>query len=200
MEATLIKALSPRKREILAAARSLFNHKGYQAASMRDLAEVLDIRPASLYSHYPSKEEMLWEIAIRGARAFHQAVLPVAKRDQPIPARLREMIRLHIQVMIENRSASAIFFREWRHLAEPRRSEYAALIAQYEAAFSAQVEAGIQAGLFRSVSPRFTTLMLLSSLNWIQRWYQPGGEIDLEAIAEEAADFVLAGLLRSPSA
>ncbi|MDP5171731.1 MAG: TetR/AcrR family transcriptional regulator [Bacteroidia bacterium] len=185
---------SARKEEILEAARKLMSERGYRATSMRDLAESLHIKPASLYSHYKSKEDMLWEIALRCARAFHEQVLPLAKGTKSASSRLHDMICAHVAVIIELREASAIFFREWRNLEGERKSTYAAYIREYESAFSAMIEEGIDSGEFRDLNPVFSTYSILSSANWVQRWYQPEKGVAPQLIARQIADQGLYGL------
>src|SRR3954452_7464498 len=45
-----------RKEEILAEATRLFAERGYEGASMGDLAERVGLRKASLFHHFPSKD------------------------------------------------------------------------------------------------------------------------------------------------
>lgn len=47
------------KREILNAALDLFSTQGYEATSISQIAEVVGIRKASLYSHFDSKQAIL---------------------------------------------------------------------------------------------------------------------------------------------
>lgn len=54
---------SKTKEHILMEATLLFVKNGYTAVSMRDLAEVIGIKPASLYNHFDSKEA-LWEAVL----------------------------------------------------------------------------------------------------------------------------------------
>jgi AcrR family transcriptional regulator len=54
----MIEKTKPKKRKkeaIYEAAAQLFREKGYKAASMRDLAERVDLKVSSLYSHIGSK-------------------------------------------------------------------------------------------------------------------------------------------------
>lgn len=187
--------LSKRKQQILDAAQHLFSHKGYEVASMRDLADDLKIKAASLYSHYASKDEMLWEIAIRAKQAFFHKVLPLALGEGDVETRLRKMIGAHVEVIIENINASAIFFEEWKHLNEPRRSEFARHQDNYEKSFQAVIEEGIKQGLFRSQNSLFAARSLLSGINWIHKWYKPSGKMKPEEIARQTSDFGLAALL-----
>ncbi|MDR2587516.1 MAG: TetR/AcrR family transcriptional regulator [Coriobacteriales bacterium] len=63
------------KRRIIMAAIELFAAKGYGGASMRDIAKAVDIKTASIYSHFESKEALLY--TIYDAYEFHLAeVLP----------------------------------------------------------------------------------------------------------------------------
>jgi AcrR family transcriptional regulator len=51
-------ALSPRAREIVAAARELLEAEGPQALSMRRIADALGIKAPSLYKHLPDKQAL----------------------------------------------------------------------------------------------------------------------------------------------
>ena len=59
----LVNSGSKTKEHILMEATILFAKTGYHAVSMRDLAEVIGIKPASLYNHFPGKEA-LWEAVL----------------------------------------------------------------------------------------------------------------------------------------
>ena len=47
------------RQRIIDAAIFLFSERGYSKISVRDIAKVVGIKPASLYSHFASKEEIL---------------------------------------------------------------------------------------------------------------------------------------------
>lgn len=56
---------SPRSR-VLAVAERLFSDRGYKAVTLRDIADELGIRQASLYYHFPAgKEELFIEVTER---------------------------------------------------------------------------------------------------------------------------------------
>ena len=80
--------LTPRAREIVAAARGILEEEGAEALSMRRIAERLGIRAPSLYKHVPDKEALEAAIISAGfeeqAAAFEQ-VLEQAP-DDPLGA------------------------------------------------------------------------------------------------------------------
>ena len=47
-----------RKTEIITVAAQLFKEKGYSAVTMRDIAQAMNIKAASLYNHIKSKQEI----------------------------------------------------------------------------------------------------------------------------------------------
>jgi AcrR family transcriptional regulator len=79
--------MSPRRREILKAARELLEAEGLDALSMRNLAERLGIRAPSLYKHFASKDALEAGLISQGFE--EQAALFTAaleQSDEPIVA------------------------------------------------------------------------------------------------------------------
>src|SRR3954467_14860133 len=55
-------APSTTRETILAAARQLFGEKGYDATSLRQIADAVGTTKAAVYYHFPAKEQMLLEL------------------------------------------------------------------------------------------------------------------------------------------
>jgi AcrR family transcriptional regulator len=64
-------------RAILDAARALFVAEGYHNVSIRKIAERIEYSPASIYSYFPSKDDIFYALAEEG---FHLLFTP-----EPIP-------------------------------------------------------------------------------------------------------------------
>jgi hypothetical protein len=56
------------------------------------------------------------------------------------------------------------------------------------------IKAGIARGEFRRLDSRIVGFALLGAINWIPKWYRPGGELSSQEIAEQFADFFLRSL------
>lgn len=192
-----VKVITERKSQILAAAERLFNEKGYLATSVRDLADALGMEAASLYSHYRSKEDILDTVAGRCADEFFDSIRPIASSQLHTQKKLTDMIVAHVGVITRNIDASAVFFREWRHLSEPRRSAYAQRRNEYEGIFRAVVRQGIQENLFKHYDEGFSTRTIMSALNWTHTWYRADGELSSEEIGQHLAGILLNGLVRT---
>jgi AcrR family transcriptional regulator len=84
--------LSPRDREIVAAARELLEEEGREALSMRRLADRLGIRAPSIYKHVSGKEELEAALVSDGFEEI-AAVFEEAVRDAADP--LAELARAY---------------------------------------------------------------------------------------------------------
>lgn len=185
-----------RKAQIRRHATALFQDRGFAATSMRDLAAALGVEAASLYSHIGSKQELLHEVCFRLADQFFAAFDDAeAAAASPTDA-LRGLIRGHVRVLTQDPAASQVFLTEWRHLAEPALTEFAARREAYEARIRALLRRGADTGTLRlpADDERFAALWLLSGLNWLPAWYKADGPLSPNDIAERLTTTLLNGL------
>ena len=185
-----------RKEQIYRAASALFSERGYRSTSIRDIARELDLQGGSLYAHISSKEDVLWEIIARVAESFYAAVRPIAESDGPAYDRLRGMIHAHVGVVVNELARSAVFFQDWRHLSEPRKSEILALRDGYEALFRSTIADGVASGELAARDPRLASIFVLTALNGIPGWFRADGDRTADDIADELANMILDGLGR----
>ena len=186
-----------RRDELLLAAERLFSERGYEATSVREIADALSIKAGSLYTHIATKEDLLWEILSRAADRFFEAVQPIVEADLVTVEKLRRLIAAHVRVITQSATAAAVYSTEWRHLTEPRRGEFAARRDTYEQMVRGLVHDAIREGSFGDVDEKFATLSILSSINWIYQWYRPDGPMTPEEIARRITDLLFNGLRRT---
>ncbi|MDF2629230.1 MAG: transcriptional regulator, TetR family [Symbiobacteriaceae bacterium] len=183
-----------RKDDVLAAAIALFSRKGYHGTTVRDIADEAGMLSGSLYAHYSSKEEMLFDIVQQAAGQFISGIGPMLESDQPAADKLRAAMRSHLRVMALSRDAAAIYLHEWKALTGDRRTIIAEKRNAYEEGLAAIIRQGVEAGEFRPVDAKFARLLVLSALNWLYQWYDPAGALGPDAVADKFADLVLHGL------
>src|SRR5947208_259864 len=141
--------MSARREELTRIAARLFAAQGYQGTSLADLAEALGVQKASLYHHIASKEDLLWEVAVEGAAAFH-AALDGVPADAPAADRIRLALRAHLAVVGGQLDVATVFVREWRHLSAPRRAEFLAERRRYEERIRDLFRAGVEESQLRT--------------------------------------------------
>ncbi len=187
-----------RKEQVIRKAAELFKEKGYAAASMRDLAHMLGIEAASLYSHIKSKEEILRTLCFDMATEFRASLDAVEKQDVSASEKLKNGIIGHIQVMARDLTASAVFMNEHRHLSEPFLREFLILRINYINRFKRIIEEGVATGEFKAtIDKKLSVMTLFSSLNWMPMWYNPDGKIEPESLGDQLADMLVNGLKKA---
>lgn len=183
-----------RKEQIVLASAKLFREKGFEAASMRDIAKMLGIEAASLYSHIKSKDELLEIICFQMADRLLKAIDEVNDIYFNAEEKLRMAISNHVKIVTDDLDASSVFLREWRHLKPGKLKEFIPLRNRYEDGFTQILVNGENENVFEASDKKFAVLTILSAVNWITEWYQPNGKKSPGEIAGHLCDFILTGL------
>ena len=84
--------MKPTKRDIiLSTSAKLFRERGYSATSMRDIANAVGIKAASLYNHISSKQDILKDLLMHIANSFVDGITEI---DYASPGRIDSSSRL----------------------------------------------------------------------------------------------------------
>lgn len=86
------KALHPRQAEILAAVRQAFVEKGFDGASMQDLARAAGMSVGNFYRYFPNKAAIIREMVLVDADEIRRDFDEVLAAPDPMAA-LREGLR-----------------------------------------------------------------------------------------------------------
>jgi TetR/AcrR family transcriptional regulator, cholesterol catabolism regulator len=187
-------ATSTREQLVRAAAR-LFREQGFHGTSVAEIASAAWITKSSLYHHFASKQALLAEILTDTASRVTPAVEAIASADLPAADRLRAAARCHVVELIHDQDMVACFVEEGRFLASEYRDDFVAARDRYEQSFRRILQDGIHSGEFRPVSVRLASLAVLGMCNSVVHWYQPSGDLDVDAVAEQFADLAVRSLL-----
>ena len=192
---TAQRASSERKDQIYRAAARLFSEVGYRATSMRDIAAVLGIKAASLYSHIDTKEDLLWGIISRVADEFDEALRPAEDHLQPPTERLRCALIAYTEVVTRNIEYATVLFSEWHHLSPERRTLVKARRDAVERVFRGVIRDGVVAGVFMPETDiMLTSILALSGANWLPNWFNPEGSLSQHDVAQTFVALLLRGI------
>lgn len=168
---------------ILREAAVLFQHRGYAAATTRELGEAVGIRGPSVYHHYKMKEDILYAICLESLRRLTDRVSAVAETDDAL-LELRALIETHVVNILEDRHMHATMLTEMRYLSVDRRHDVTRKRDEYEGIMCDRITSAQHEGTVRADIPaRQLTLALLSLLNWTIFWFSAEGELDVAAVA-----------------
>lgn len=182
-----------RKEILFQEAAKLFREKGYQAANLRELAKRVGIQGGSLYYHFASKQELLFQLM---NTIMDQMISGLAAElgtsDDPL-TQLRSFFRFHIRFTVCGSDLVYISDDELRHL-EPEN--YQQIIAKRDS-YQQLVEQLLKNG--QKLGWQIEDYKLLSRIaiqmgTGVLGWYRQDGTLSIEEIADRYSQFYYCGL------
>jgi len=187
-----------RQNELLQIAADLFADRGYNATTVRDIADEAGILSGSLYHHFDSKESMIDTILssfIEQTLSQYEAV--VAEGKGPTET-FEGLVRASLDSMVDSRSAILIYQNEARFLAvQPRFSYLRDAHRRFERIWTDVLKDGIAAGEFRdSIDPKLVYRLIRDTVWAAPRWYRPGGSLKPARIIDQYTAVLIDGVAK----
>ena len=192
--------------EVIDAACEVFGEKGFQHATMDDIAERAGVSRATIYLYFENKEAIYRGIAERTIELRRSAVAAIeALPDMPVDLKLREALRITSSVLESRRSlvlfrmfvAEGVWFPD---IAQDARTRLKPNIVDILAALISQ---GMAEGVFRSVDPLVTARLALTPVTagamWVTAWREDsdwgGPRYDMSQLSAHHIEVFMRGLL-----
>ena len=189
-----------RQAQILETAARLICEKGFDKASMGDIADAIGLTKAGLYHHIGSKEELLFEIMSYGMDLFEQKVLSRVMTIADPLERLRATLRGHVLLVIRDRPKEVtVILHESNALKGRYRDRINIRKKRYIHFLEKTFRELVKSGVARRVDPSVAAFAMLGMINWIYQWYLPGGRLNEDALADALSDVFLGGILARPA-
>ena len=183
-----------RLTEILGHATEVFDAKGYEGASMRDLSRESGMSLAGLYYYFESKEKLLYLIQRHTFTTILERLKVRLEEVTDAEMRIRVFIGNHLEYFLANQKAMKVLSHEDEVLKNGFGAEVAAIKREYY-----RICVGLLDELKRERSLQFTTrlavLSLFGMMNWIYTWHNPRVDADAASIAGEMAEIFVRGVL-----
>lgn len=190
-----------RRQELLDAAASMFAEKGFDGASMAQIASSCGVSKALLYHYYKSKEELLYSMLLShclllvrtGEEAVAKAGRTFVGSDQDkARAQLDSLVRSLMQLYIESRDKHVVLLNNLHALPQEQQLE----IKQLEKNL-----VGIIKGLLKELKPGATdavrtalAMYLMGAVNWTYTWFKSDGPVSHDEYASLATSTFLHGI------
>jgi AcrR family transcriptional regulator len=182
-----------RRRSILRAAAGVFRDRGYDGASMDEIAERLDMAKGNLYYYFKNKQELLFFCQDHSLDRLVANAETILASAEPEDEKLRRIVVGHVVCVLDELDGASAH-TEVHALPDELRAKVIAKRDRYEAVLRRLVQAGVKSGVFAATDAKMATLALLGALNGATRWYRPSGNLAPAAIGERFADLFLDGL------
>lgn len=183
-----------RKAAIVDAAAALYAVRGFNGASVADLAERCRTSKSLIYHYYQSKEDILFDVMIGHVRALDEAAREVSAGKGDAAAKLRALAHAFMALYVGAADRHKVLLNELDNLDDVRRGE----IVKTQRGLIETVRrllVEVEPKLKQRAGESFAAAMLFfGAINWTHTWFDPNGPVSAEAIADMAVDVVLGGL------
>lgn len=184
-----------RREELVAVACRVFAERGFDGASLQDVADEFGVLKGSLFHYIQSKDELLFEIIEGTYTGAQTAVWAKAEQDGPAVERLRRVIVAYVEYISRHLDAMTVWLHDFRALPEPQRESIRRLEERDRRQLIELIEqAKREGGVRQDVDPRLASLALLGAMNWVHRWFRPRGGLTAREIGDAFATYFLEGL------
>jgi AcrR family transcriptional regulator len=183
-----------RREEIIEMAAVLFRNKGFKATSTRDIAEKVGIEAASMYNHIHSKHEILETICFRVSDRYFLELTKIEASDLLPLEKVQAIIRAHVKTLTLDGCYVSVANNEWRQLKDNTLIKFRETKKEYEKRVAAIIEEGDEATTIKRLDVSVILFTLLSSLRWIEYWYNDNRGITPELLEENLINILINGI------
>jgi AcrR family transcriptional regulator len=158
------KSMPDSQRQIVNAAREIFQQKGYDGARMQDIADAAGINKALLHYYFKNKD-LLFEAVFQEALAkLMGPVLQVLGSSEAIEWKVTALVTTYMDVLMSNLHIPAFVLHELTR--NPQR--LAEFVGKQKVGgiqvFLSQLEQGMIEGRYKKMDPRQALVHLLSMI------------------------------------
>ena len=183
-----------KRTELLQIAGDVFKDKGYERATLNDIAARFGTDRAAIYYYFAGKEEIFQEVFQATAKKVLDDNLAEATRVAALEVSAHDKLRLLIEVQI--RSYEANYPYVYVYIQEdmgkvafqttPWAKEMVRKTRRFETIVTDVITLGIRDGEFREdLSVPLVAKTLFGMVNWTHRWFKPG---DRKYTAQQTVD------------
>ena len=173
------------RESVFQAALRSFYSRGYDAASMRDIAKAGGVTTAAIYHYYASKQELLMDVISRFMQQSIEATREAIASAGDCPAeQLFAAARSHVLWNASDVVSSFVVNSEIRSLEPHNRQRNIAQRDELQRMFDGVGERGVEEGVFATPWPREASRAVVTMCTSVARWYKASGPLSPEAIAD----------------
>jgi AcrR family transcriptional regulator len=184
-----------RRRDLIEKSARLFREKGYEKTTVRDIAAAAGMQAGSWFYYFKTKQEILAAVMEQGMVRSLEDLEAIASQSLPPREAFRQLVQVHLHTLLApDHDFISVLLYEWRSLDEQSRNRIVALTDRYEAIWDRVIEALHQSGDWAAPT-RCDRLFMFGTLNWTAQWFKAGSGTTIDALAEQAVQFIL----RTPS-
>jgi AcrR family transcriptional regulator len=172
------------------AATQLIAERGYEAVSMRELAQAVGVQAAALYRYFPNKEELLFTLMNDHMSALLATWEEARHDNDTASARLAAFVRNHVRFHVDRRHATHVSNMELRSLSRENLSAILRLRGTYEKELRQILRDGQLSGEFEIDDINLTAMAIIQMMTGVIVWFRPDDRLSVDQVGENYLEMV----------
>lgn len=189
-----------RREQIRGLAAEMFFERGYESTSIRELAAALDIKAASLYYHFPDKEQILFELVGSVLEQLLDGARALVKRQESPGLQLAALVVNHVVLHALRPKETTLGDSELRSLTGERLEVNIRIRDTYERLVIDVLERGRDEGAFDVIDAKLTAYAIIAQASHVGTWYDAHGRLSLEQVTKVHVELALRMVATAPAA
>lgn len=181
--------------EIYLKAAQIFHQQGFDATSMSDIAEGVNLTKAGLYYYISSKEELLYAIMDYAMTLLQDRVVTPSSNIEDPQERLEFCIEEHARLVMGDAKVLSILTDEMAGLSQEHQKQIRERKRVYFDLIRETLETLIAQGKLGERDTTVAAFSIFGAIMWLPRWYNPNGSKSDEHIITELKRSILHGVL-----
>ncbi|RBQ14429.1 TetR family transcriptional regulator [Spongiactinospora rosea] len=190
--------VSDRRDHLVRLAAEIFARKGFQATTVREIAQEAGIHSGSLYHHFDSKESIVDEVLASFLRDLIGRYRTALARGGEPRAVLSDMVRIGFATLEPHRAAITVMQNDWSYLRSLPGDRFDYLVKaedEVERMWVDQIMSGQARGQLRAdIDPKLAYRTIRDTIWVTVRWFRSDGPLDTGALAEHYITVLFDGL------
>lgn len=191
-----VPALKDHRREaILRSVANVLRNSRLSSLTIQEVADELGMTKGNLYYYFKDKQDILYHCHMRSMEISLRALSDARALGGTPSEKLRILLVRHIRGIVDD-GFGGILQTDLEKIRPAQRKQYIDKRDELERGVRTLIEEGVAIGEFECEDVKLAGFSILGGINWIPKWYRPGGPLSSEQISERMSDYYLRGLRR----
>jgi AcrR family transcriptional regulator len=176
---------------------TLICKKGFDATSVSDIADAMNLTKAGLYHYIDGKQNLLFKIMNFALDALNEDVIVPARNEKDAARRLELIVRNHVLTITRGSSSMTILMDEVAGLSQEQQAEVLKHKVGYLSLVRETLKELKKQGKLNDLNPSTAAHSLIGMILYLSRWYRRAGTMSDEQVADEILRIVRGGFLKN---
>ncbi len=175
--------------KILVKSAEIFALKGYEKASMREIAAASGVSLAAPYYYFKNKETILFQIQKKGFEYLVETLKEVVASGKPAKDKIKIFVENHVRYFLNNRNEMKVIVHEYDVLSKEYQTQISRIKSTYTHLAKGILEDYCREEGIKGLNTLYAIMALFGMMNWLYTWFRPNERKNEEI--EELIDLIL---------